>query len=141
MEDILIGFDTGNIAKEKGFNIPCRYYSLLKDKLSHENPYIGFDDDDYWGDNTIVNWNQELNPIKPFEGFVSRPTQSLLQKWLREVHKLDVLIYLSDSDCYTYHVWGETGRISHTWDTYEEALEEGLNEALKLIKIEKNEKL
>lgn len=62
-----------------------------------------------------------------------KPTLSLLQKWLREVHNLDTLIYKEDIDNYTYHVWGETGRTVYNWDTYEEALEKGLQEALKII--------
>jgi len=72
------------------------------------------------------------------------PTQSLLQKWLREVHNIIVNV-----DCVIENDWLLTIRIDphfktkvyknmdfddkYTFITYEEALEQGLQEALKLI--------
>lgn len=78
------------------------------------------------------------------------PTQSLLQKWLREVHgiQIEIMHYTVDGDreqineeiwhyrvsmtrkpeCDTHDIFVESGFI-----TYEEALERGLFEALKLI--------
>lgn len=69
------------------------------------------------------------------------PTQSLLQKWLREIHGLHIdfhndlnedlakiIYYISVSD-----VSGELVDIKPIFDNYEEALEAGLLAALNLI--------
>ena len=58
---------------------------------------------------------------------VLMPTQSLAQKWLREVHNIDVLVYKVKKK-YT------TEYCTKHYNTYEQALEEALQEALKLIK-------
>lgn len=66
-------------------------------------------------------------------------TQSLLQKWLREVHNIVVLIHqYSDTKRYFY-LTNEEYNFECDWnklsyETYEEALEIGLRENLKLIK-------
>ena len=74
-----------------------------------------------------------------------RPTQSLLQKWLREVHKLHVNIIMYEywypeveiindrAESYPHPNYEyPNGKVDY--ETYEEALEIGLQEALKLIK-------
>jgi len=65
------------------------------------------------------------------------PTQSLLQKWLREVHNIHVVIVGSPtySPCVMLNgtnYWRQDDEL-----LYEEALEKGLQEALKLIKMNK----
>ena len=72
-------------------------------------------------------------------GLDIRPTQSLLQKWLREEHNIHIEIsreYIKGKiigyDCIIDY---EEGIIDlETKSIYEEALEQGLLEALKLIK-------
>ena len=64
-------------------------------------------------------------------------TQSLLAKWLREVHNIEIAIQWFDN-CYIKSVKqkpfkANTYRIEGL-DNYEEILELGLQEALKLIK-------
>ena len=135
MKEELIKFDTAVLAKEKRFDWECRF--LYKSKDGWEEG-LGVD----------YNWNS-FNSC-------SAPTQSLLQKWLREVHNIHIEIML-------YHMHGEwvgpkykygiysICQSEAEWDnkngfgmepcfhdenensTYEEALEEGLYEALKLI--------
>jgi hypothetical protein len=69
------------------------------------------------------------------------PTQSLLQRWLREVHNIHVEIWFDNTQLdgfpYLYEIYNQQnqeGDINgHYFDNYEEALEEGLQEALKLI--------
>ena len=83
---------------------------------------------------------------------VEAPTQSLLQRWLREVHNIEVLIarippeailasknsgknILRNYNCYVWNLDGNP-RIANKGsfkNTYEEALEAGLQEALKYI--------
>lgn len=128
MKDQLITFETAKLAKEKGFNEYCAYYAVeakgAKDK--YECPtYL----------------------IQNSNGWITAPTQSLLQKWLREKHNISALI---STDPYGSNAWfskwerlinieGGTKSASSTWRTkrfksYEDALEKGLVEALKLIK-------
>jgi hypothetical protein len=83
----------------------------------------------------------------PFYTYPNVPTQSLLQKWLREVHDIDVFInrdgmFRKESYCIFIH--DNIKNISRLrpldndvfsgYSTYEEALEVGLYQALLLIK-------
>lgn len=76
--------------------------------------------------------------------YLSIPTQSIAQKWLRETKNLHISI-LRDACGYGYDIC-KANNGTHIidgvfdgpndggqWDTYEEALEAGLREALKLI--------
>lgn len=77
--------------------------------------------------------------------YLSVPLQSVAQKWLREVKNLHICIYNRASG-YGYEITkADNGtHISHDfdagpndggkWDTYEEALEAGIWEALGLCK-------
>ena len=129
MEEILITFDTAKLAKEKGFKkIFCHYGYKKSGKVT----------------------------VMP--SYYDAPTQSLLQKWLREVHNcfIDILPH-RDGDSknkqwknkedvfWTVEVdyYGKNFEIKltnnadftqHFNKSYEEALEIALFEALKLIK-------
>lgn len=121
MEDELITFETAKLAKDKGFEVSV--LSIF---------------------NYFTSTGGRLYNVKfPDKTYFVRPTQSLLQKWLREVHKVDFTLYL-DNGGYTVE-WSFLGK-NNKWDpkkqgakedfkTYEEALEAGLQEALKLIKV------
>ena len=146
MEEQLISFETAKLAKEKGFggkglttlngyfrngilcNIPCNNQS----DFCHEDEF-------------------------------SAPTQSVLQKWLRDKHNIEVGVFrytyeggVYKGKCYMWAVDqyddkydGEMPESSEHWllnerqangydfKTWEEALEQGLLEALKLIPNEK----
>lgn len=80
------------------------------------------------------------NPGNTSDFICSAPTQSLLQKWLREIHNIHVssfedygktvlLIHYYDHENSRVELWSYKG----PYDTYEEALEKGLLGALKLI--------
>ena len=105
MEEQLISFETAKLAKEKRFD-------LTKLGYKEENGEI----------------------IDTY----STTTQSLLQKWLREEHKIHIVIMpcIIPSNEVKYYIF--TGKLKWDWaelfDTYEEALEVGLQEALKLVK-------
>jgi hypothetical protein len=68
-------------------------------------------------------------------------TQSLLQKWLREVHNIHISILLNFSDkFFSYTITDVNKKIGalskkDNYKTYEEALEEALEEGLNLIKL------
>jgi hypothetical protein len=73
------------------------------------------------------------------EEYLYAPTQSLLQKWLRDEHKLHITIFSSSQESWMYRVTKQYQRLEYgsyeeDFETYEKVLEAGLFEALKLIK-------
>lgn len=82
------------------------------------------------------------------KGFINYhyPTQSVAQKWLREIKNLHISIVrnvcgygydICKADNGTHITDGvfDGPNDGGQWDTYEEALETGIQEALKLIKV------
>ena len=123
-DEQLISYETASLSKKMGFNLRCHYYSYQLDDILYQGEYI--------------NHNKEGEFISE----ISRPRQSLLQKWLREKHGLHIEILLEEDHPYNkfYFRVMEIGKyftLSHSdiyCDTYEGALEIGLIEALLLIK-------
>lgn len=121
MEDQLISFETAKLAKEKGFNEATNaYYNLNLQANILENKPI------------IVAAMKHNN----FKDLVAIPTQSLLQKWLREVRELNIEIRIVHGGTWTFYVLTDTYKSiysNNNYINYEEALEVGLQEALKLL--------
>ncbi len=125
MDEILIKFKTAILAKEKGININYHRTYITKEKFPNDK-IGGLCYESY--DNQIPNR-------------VGALSQSLVQKWLREVHNIEVYVVPYSLDLKKmiggrgyYEVIVE--KAVTTWseyETYEEALEKGLLEALKLI--------
>jgi hypothetical protein len=112
----LIKFETARKAKDKKFDILCEHDSGIQ-----ENNQNGFRD-----------WNKE------YKNSYSRPTQSVLAKWLRENHNIDVFLDSVGGRSGYYYVlqYVDSGNQIKTGDTYhifEEAYEKGLFEALNLL--------
>ena len=66
------------------------------------------------------------------------PTQSLLQKWLRENYQLHITIYSSSQESWMYRITRphqdfDEGLYDEDFENYEECLEHALQETLKLI--------
>lgn len=126
MQEQLITFETAKLAKEKGLTLnhfsycPRLYYNK-------------------WGMPVL---SEGLIPEKA--DFCI--TQSLLQKWLREVHNIIVFIepksYGSNICKFLYNIatlnniWVLEKFSMKEYNSYEEALEIGLQEALNLIQNE-----
>ena len=124
IEEQFVSFDTAKMLKEAGFDVPCTsQYTEGKCIWNVGYPY---------------NFNQD-------EFGYSRPTQALAARWLREVHHLNVYA------CFDYEKFDERKWFftrEHTmvnddsavycsitnYKSYEEALEAGLQKAIKLIK-------
>lgn len=138
MKDELITFETAKLAKEKGFDIeePCvAFYTNPRSKMFGIDEHLRYYNIKntprklyYIGESVALNYHNVL----------FAPTQSLLQKWLREVHNIHVwcIPHINSSMYYGVKCWlsnSNTVQID-AFKTYEEALEEGLQEALKLIK-------
>lgn len=127
MTEELVTLKTAKILKEKGFNEFCKDIINDNGKLME----------------TVYRTNNDLP-----KSFYSCPTQSIAQKWLREIRGVYVYVEpvigkrwkLSFCD---FNVpteesdWMENeinkGNGYKVYDTYEEALEAGIQEALKLI--------
>jgi hypothetical protein len=128
MQDKIIDFQTAKLAKEKGFDYETIWCYLQNGDMQ----YSSGDDEDH------DKYNHNL-----WDNY-SAPTQSLLQTWLREKHKIDIVVApVGDNspDLNTIGYYGEICRDmsqinieTETKETYEEALEQILIEALKLIK-------
>ena len=135
MTDQLISFKTAKLAKEKGFNFTTGWPSLGRRwYTTKQNEY------------TLIP-EGTLNAAA--EG-IPAPTQSLLQKWLREKHNIHIVVIpfardsstiKSKSDYYVYvnkkQFYGFINLTTNNtpYNSYEEALEQGLIEALKLIQL------
>jgi len=136
MQEQLVSFETAKLAKEKGFN------------LMVTTGYVFDSTDEEW----ILIGENSPSFINNREDGLAAPTQSLLQKWLREVHNLYVnpIEYITpQSKSVMYELSSKfydnaSVRLRETLSTkqeslfglhnsYEECLEYGLFEALKLI--------
>ena len=134
MKEELISFETAKLAKERGFEEFVSYCYLENEELYGTYSLMNEDDSafiDIMDGNELENHNSS-----DFDRY-SAPTQSLLQKWLREKHHLIITVayqYEYDSTPYSYWIYK---KFQSLWvndlNTYEEALELGLQEALKLI--------
>lgn len=135
MTDQLVSFETAKMAKEVGFDERvCFFYSEITGLLSgvpHLTNGIKLNSHSgYRGDK-----KKKLYP------YISAPTQSLLQKWLREEHNLLVTTGINRDKVqrrYLYYIDGlkdyELMEESlELFNSYEEAIEQGLQEALSLI--------
>lgn len=138
LKEKLISFETAILAKEKGFKNACdgfvnkdNEYIFMPDLLYPNNSEFSHNSEE---DPEVVEWKELMNTL------VLAPTQSLLQKWLREVHEISIKIddyYTNSRVRFDYNVC-ELGSQEDNpvgiFETYEEALEIGLQEALKQIK-------
>jgi len=138
--DEIISFKTSKLAKKKGFDITSWFGNdaSLYDKTG-EHVYYS---------------NYGLMGSGLSDDYIKAPTQTLLQKWLREEHNLfvevrncgAVLEYKATEWVieFSFKIFGlsKTGGLFHRtfskefYKTTEDALEKGLIEVLKLIKID-----
>ena len=126
MKDQLISFDAAKLAKEKGFKEYCiAYFSI-----SGEEMYFR-EDGMYFHSNGA---NGRL---------ILRPTQSLLQKWLREQFFYHIYLIPLDNNKWGFEVKYISLMLDdfisylysgYEYNSYEEALESGLMKALEMIK-------
>ena len=163
MGEQLISFETAVLAKEKGFTMfKENFKSTLVDSRNYDVQRYSF--------YRVINNEQTINlnvgtnssTINGLwesyndENFVIQknyfaPTQSLLQKWLREVHSTHVQPFYHPNVISTREIKPEVEIVrvfaqdgitksilppslrNEEFDTYEQAFEEGLLAALKLI--------
>lgn len=88
-----VTFEQAKLLKEKGFDLSTTKFYYLNDKRGwHKDGELGEGfNDEYWGDNTNLNWNRDGRlPFKPFSECVSAPEQWQVVEWLRVEHKIDL---------------------------------------------------
>lgn len=135
MTDEIIKFETAKLAKEKG---------LVKDLICAGVYCIGFKT--ILEDREFILEDYNRQTVEGQFHLALAPTQSLLQRWLREKYQINVYPILSytNNQKYTIELRFDFSRISTSqtgltekvyYDTYEDALEVGLVAALKLIKV------
>jgi branched-subunit amino acid aminotransferase/4-amino-4-deoxychorismate lyase len=122
MKEQLISFKTAKLAKKKEFNCTSDYA-------------FGTFDGAYVRKTLKCKHSMHPSRWKNDTEKILAPTQSLLQKWLREVHDIDMWIYNKDDRFYYQcpKVDDVHPNLNHWADTYEEALEKSLFAALELI--------
>lgn len=113
-------YEVCKLAKEKGFDVPTFGYYRI-------------DTEDWYRTDVYGDWNDSTIRY-------SAPTQSLLQRWLREEKKIEVYVRNFENTIeFPHHYWnlitdsnGKTLKIGDKmFDTYELALEDALKYALE----------
>jgi hypothetical protein len=138
MEESFITFKLAILAKKKGFNEYCRkeYVETLEHTI--EMGRGGDCNFPYQAPRLLNSGNFDEWDIVHCKA----PTQSVMQRWLRETHGLHISITLNQfgygymysiidikqANCIKYL----TGGVNNEFKTYELALEDGLLESLKL---------
>lgn len=111
-----VSFDTAKMLKEAEFGEVCH---------------------SFYDESNGTAWNM-TERASMMSGWLPRPTQALAARWLREEHHISILITplldgcmvdLFDLVKYQYILCNKDTMA----DTYEEALEDGLQEALRVI--------
>lgn len=152
MENTRITFETAKLAKEKGFDIKGQNVFDLK----NNNKIINFKDlaiqefiddveTDGYLDKAFNYLKEDINRTddnSDKDYYLLAPTQSLLAKWLREKYNLytESQMYIEEGLYkFKYVIKSDFEydliilKEKYNFSTYEEALEAGLQEALKLI--------
>ena len=161
MQEQLISLKTAKLAKEKQFQEYTSYFYTKENGLCSidtDGEILNIYNDDLTFKDSIWDCNGDFwyNEIEDEEGIYAQtyepikypaPTQSLLQKWLRDREENIVIVIPMRDFHRNYNGWYYETFTQLTkkdkpvlmissdknFDTYEEALENGLQEALKLI--------
>jgi len=138
MYEQLVSFKTAKLAKEKGFDeYSCSWFE------NDESIHFASEEEDLESDQV---------KYKTFKKNYSdtiflRPTQSLLQKWLREIYSIDITVIIRFADTYGIIVHQNRNlprafeeiitkvTYENHKNIYETSLESGLLCALELINV------
>lgn len=132
MTEQIVGYEVAKLAEKKGFNITTgfQYLKVIRTQFlcEYDSPANAY-------------YCPLLNAhITDYSESTIASTQSLLQKWLREVRNTHVSVDLNDAGNWDFVIIDTTTKLclfnSINWDnmysTYEQALEAGLLKALIL---------
>lgn len=113
-----VSFETAKLLKKAGFDALCSSVFTVNDEMEIDNL-------------KRMNYNE-------YEASFSRPTQALAARWLREVHRIFIMISPT-SDGFEYKLYDllrERSALCFGYtkaNSYEVALERGLQDSLKQI--------
>lgn len=163
MKENIVTFQVAKLAKEKGFDEYCLF---VWNEENLEEPYYYAENYEmicrrihYYGDIPLINnsyiekyaaYVEKDEVTEEVYELIAAPTQTSLQKWLRDKHRISVCVDFRHSKTYKieginsvdydvniYTLSGgdafKTIKLSQIRDNYEEALEIGLFNALQLI--------
>ena len=126
MEETKIAFETAKLAREVGFNFGCA--AFFKEELGG-HPSEG---------EVLIDYNMH-------KGYISRPSQSILAKWLRDVHNWHIEVCAPDLPNQEWYghirqpsVYGNRGDIEKQY-SFEDVLEAGLQKVLRILQNENKE--
>lgn len=131
MKEKIISFETAKLAKEKGFNIPTRNFYA---DISWNNKEVYTCSEIGHPEYTI-----DMGENHGFGDIILIPTQNILQKWLREIHNIDITIPPSKLGYFaTISYWDKDGNskeieANNYYFKYEIALEEAFKKSLKIL--------
>lgn len=137
IHDEIVTYEVAKLAKEKGFNEECRDFycnDKRQKRITRTSCNRQVTTFDYCSNSTLEDYD---SPKEYFH--IAAPTQSLLQRWLRE--EKGEIIELKHTDSteswrlfWSWRIYNNLGfviRIGNTFDTYELALEDALKYALE----------
>ena len=121
IEEQFVSFDTAKMLKEAGFDVPCFNQYTERGTI--------------WHCDCPENFNKS-------QCATSCPTQALAERWLREVYNVAIYSLYDDDmgqwfyvvDAFTKNPVINGFQSGSEYDDYESAFEDGLREAIKLIK-------
>lgn len=133
MKEQYITCETATLLYKAGFNVPCTVYYEYDRKKNEHYQRITSVQTNYNTDG----WAQGVYPCCIY----SCPSQAVAARWLRERHELHVYCYMDYVDtafrytiqCFTDEQHYENTFSDDSYDTYEEAMEAGLQEALGFL--------
>ena len=134
IEENYISFDTAKLLKEAGFDLSCRGVYV-----TDRTGYYEFREYDNKQTTDDLCWNTEDG----FQFEYLAPTQALAARWLREVHHYAICVWFSKDHEKWFYAHGDMDNMAFDtdynisefkFDSYEEAFEAGLQEAIKLIR-------
>ena len=130
MKEQLVSIETARLAKEKGFSEICTHTYSFNSKSKMYGKIVEY------------TFGCDYSTISRFNILI--PTQTILQKWLRERHRIHIWVDAGAEDNTDVNSkikyqavvvsFNDNEDDDNVWvETYEEALESGLQLALTLI--------
>jgi len=139
MQEQLITHATAVIAFEKGFNWRC-YACYMNGKIEYNYAFEAQVDDKAA---TIIDILEDETCEDVSKSCPAAPTQSLLQKWLRDTHAIHISVFYNQYEFWAEIMQGGGESISlrnklsepgkNPTDNYEDVMEIALKRALLLI--------
>lgn len=137
IHDEIVTYEVAKLAKEKGFNEECRDFycdDKLQKRITRTSCNRQVTSFDYCSNSMLEDYD---SPKEYYN--IAAPTQSLLQRWLREEKGYYVCPYYDNNEFkWTYSIREKTGDMwillvgeTPSFDKYEEAMEAGLKFALE----------